>query len=204
MRAERALLRTGEYLVGRACRRLPSKTRDQRYREWTAELPAILHDPEVRLAPFRAVRMLGYAADTMRGTALRAGPARRRLAAIPTPILGLIFVASLALAAWTSWDTARSPGHWVNYVRVAWCLFLAAWPVSHYLRPTARLTVLICMIGSVAGLVANTWDAVHSPGDWVNYLAVALLSLSIVALWLVSPWAQARRQKARRPGRRPT
>jgi hypothetical protein len=68
MRAERALLRTGEYLVGRACRRLPPETRDERYREWAAELPAILHDPQIRLAPRRAVRMLGYAATTVLAT----------------------------------------------------------------------------------------------------------------------------------------
>ena len=69
MRGERALLRLGESLVGRACRRLPGPTRDDRYREWAAELPAILHDPEPRLAPYRAVRMLAYAADTLRGAA---------------------------------------------------------------------------------------------------------------------------------------
>ena len=33
MRWERQLLRIGEYLVGRACRRLPGKVRDERYRE---------------------------------------------------------------------------------------------------------------------------------------------------------------------------
>src|SRR5580693_4561661 len=46
VRGERALLRLGESLVHRACRRLPGPTRDDRYREWAAELPAILHDPE--------------------------------------------------------------------------------------------------------------------------------------------------------------
>jgi len=50
MRGERALLRLGESLVRRACRHLPGPTRDDRYREWAAELPAILHDPEIRLA----------------------------------------------------------------------------------------------------------------------------------------------------------
>jgi hypothetical protein len=51
MRGERLLLRTGEYLVGRACQRLPPDIREERYREWSAELPAILHDPQVRPAP---------------------------------------------------------------------------------------------------------------------------------------------------------
>ena len=47
MRGERRLLRIGEYLITRACRRLPAETRDERYREWAAELPAILRDPDI-------------------------------------------------------------------------------------------------------------------------------------------------------------
>jgi hypothetical protein len=62
MRGEPALLRLGESLVRRACRRLPRTARDDRYREWAAELPAILHDPEIRLAPRRALRMLACGA----------------------------------------------------------------------------------------------------------------------------------------------
>jgi hypothetical protein len=79
---ERPLLRLGEYLVRRACQRLPRDVRDERCREWLAELPAILHDPEVRFAPWRAVRMLAYAADTVRGTVMTPGQARRRLRGI--------------------------------------------------------------------------------------------------------------------------
>jgi hypothetical protein len=109
VRTERALLRTGEYLVGRACRRLAPETRDQRYREWTAELPAILHDPQIRLGPRRAVRMLGYAADILRGTALTPRPARRGQAGIPRPVLGLLCVAGLAVLAGGIWDTVRAP-----------------------------------------------------------------------------------------------
>lgn len=78
MRAERQLLRVGECLVGRACRRLPPDIREERYREWTAELPAILHDSQIRLAPRRAIRMLAYAGDTVRGATLAPVRARRR------------------------------------------------------------------------------------------------------------------------------
>jgi hypothetical protein len=55
MRGKGGLLRLGEYLVGRACRGLPAEERDERYREWTAELPAILHDPGIRLPWHRAL-----------------------------------------------------------------------------------------------------------------------------------------------------
>jgi F-type H+-transporting ATPase subunit b len=78
MRGERQLLRIGDYLVGRACRRLPQEIRAERYWEWTAELPAILHDSQIRPAPRRAVRMLAYAADTVRATALTPTRAKRR------------------------------------------------------------------------------------------------------------------------------
>ena len=36
MRGERYALRAGEYLVSRACRRLPARIREERYQEWLA------------------------------------------------------------------------------------------------------------------------------------------------------------------------
>jgi len=83
MRGERWLLRVGEFLVSRAAASLPAAVRDERRREWAAELPVILGDPEVKSAAARAGRMLWFAADTMRGTvlrdtALRPGRARHR------------------------------------------------------------------------------------------------------------------------------
>jgi hypothetical protein len=77
MRGERWLLRMGEFLVGRAARHLPAAARVERYQEWAAELPVILGDPEIKRAAARAARMLWFAADTLRGAALRPGPARR-------------------------------------------------------------------------------------------------------------------------------
>jgi hypothetical protein len=70
MRGERHALRAGEYLVSRACRRLPARIREERYQEWLAEMPVILHDREAGPAPLRVVRMLAFAADTLRGTTL--------------------------------------------------------------------------------------------------------------------------------------
>ncbi len=70
MRGERHVLRAGEYLVSRACRRLPARIREEWYQEWLAELPVILHDREAGPAPLRVVRMLAFAADTLRGTTL--------------------------------------------------------------------------------------------------------------------------------------
>jgi len=70
MRGERCALRAGEYLVSLACRRLPARIRQERYQEWLAEMPVILRDRDIGPAPLRVVRMLAFAADTLRGTAL--------------------------------------------------------------------------------------------------------------------------------------
>jgi hypothetical protein len=76
MRGERSALRAGEYLIAAACRRLPARIRQEQHQEWLAELPVILRDRGAGPAPVRVVRMLAFAADTLRGTAL-AGDAYR-------------------------------------------------------------------------------------------------------------------------------
>jgi len=70
MRGERWILRAGEGLVRWAAGRLPSTVRDERYREWSAELPVILHDPGTRPAVRRAVHTLAFALDTTRAATL--------------------------------------------------------------------------------------------------------------------------------------
>jgi hypothetical protein len=59
-RAPRAQ-RIAGHLIARACRRLPGDIRDERYREWAAELPAIRHDPDIHFALLRSVRTLSFA-----------------------------------------------------------------------------------------------------------------------------------------------
>jgi hypothetical protein len=80
--------RLAGHLIRRACRRLPADTRDERYREWAAELPAILRDPGIRFAPRRSARALRYAAGTIRSTRRlprATGRPRRRQHAPRTP-----------------------------------------------------------------------------------------------------------------------
>jgi hypothetical protein len=60
--------RIAEHLIRRACRRLPADLRDERYREWAAELPAIIGDPGIRFAFLRSARALRYAAGVARTT----------------------------------------------------------------------------------------------------------------------------------------
>ena len=109
MRGERRLLRIGEYLIARACRHLPAGARDERYREWAAELPAILRDPGVRPAARRAARMLRYASGTIRGTALTPGSARRVMAHIAGAAVS--FVITGLAAHQLGW--AKTPQDWI-------------------------------------------------------------------------------------------
>jgi hypothetical protein len=192
MRAERQLLRLGEYLVGRACQRLPKDIREERYREWAAELPAILHDPQIRLAPRRAVRMLGYAADTFRGAALTHVSARRQMPGM-TAALSLLLLAGLAVVTWNIWNIVRAPEHPLNYLQLAWSLLLVAFPISMLVRSAARVTTLIVISSTLPGVAISLWDAAQAPEDWVNYFAAAWLVLLLLACWLVSRWARTGR-----------
>jgi len=191
MRGERQLLGIGEYLIGRACQRLPKDIREERHREWVAELPAVLHDPQVRLASWRAVRMLGYAADTLRGTAMthartRSWPPRM------TVLLCLLLVAGLVAMAWNIWTTVRAPENALSYVQLTSSLLVVAFPISMLVHAAERVTVLIAVSGTLAGVVRSLWNVVQAPGDWVNYFTAAWLSLLLLALWLASRWARTR------------
>jgi hypothetical protein len=106
--------RLAEHLIRRACRHLPDDARDERYREWTAELPAILHDPDIRPQARRTARALLYAADHTRGASRLPGSAASRehrvtrlalrYSPIYFPILGTaITVCTSALRVWHSW-----------------------------------------------------------------------------------------------------
>ncbi len=53
-----AAQRIAELLIRAACRRLPGDVREERRREWSAELLAILHDPDIRIAALRRARAL--------------------------------------------------------------------------------------------------------------------------------------------------
>lgn len=64
MKARTPSQRIAEYVISKACRRLPLDMRDERSREWTAELPAILHDRDIRLGLLRSARALHFAAGT--------------------------------------------------------------------------------------------------------------------------------------------
>ena len=118
MRGEGRLLRIGEYLIARACRHLPAGTRDERYREWVAELPAILTDPDVRPAARRAVRMLGYASGIIRGTALAPGRAPRVIAHTVRRAAPYLIITGLVDYLW---NQPKTPLEWIG-LGIGWLL----------------------------------------------------------------------------------
>jgi len=196
MRAERPLLRIGEYLVGRACQQLPRRIREQRYQEWVAELPVILHDPQIGPAPRRVVRMLGYAADTVRGAALAHARAHARW----TAVYCLLLVAALAVVVWSIVVIVGAPGDLLNYVRLAWGVLLAAFPLSMLMRSAWRVSRLIANGATCVGVAVNIWVAAQSPADWVNYVGAALLFLLLLAT-LIFGWVRSQETRTRQARR---
>jgi hypothetical protein len=58
--------RVAERVIRSGCRSLTGDVGRERVQEWTAELPAILRDPDVKSAAVRTARMLRYAAGAYR------------------------------------------------------------------------------------------------------------------------------------------
>ena len=73
--------RIAERLIRASCRRLPGELRAERCREWSAELPAILHDETIRSGLIRAMRALSYSVGVSAATRrLSRGDGRSRSA----------------------------------------------------------------------------------------------------------------------------
>jgi hypothetical protein len=119
--------RAADYLLRHACRRLPAGARDERYSEWAAELPAILHDPDIRSPLLRSARALRYAAGIYRSTRHLPGAAGvavkdgRQPAIFPRPDGVLLGIA--AVASWISLIVVARflphGGPWMPLVMVA-------------------------------------------------------------------------------------
>ena len=102
--------RIAEWLIRAACRRLPADARAERYREWTAELPAILSDRSIRPSFLRALRALAFGAGISKTTrhlsrSTRAGSRRARNAqwrtgGLPTRPTDLAIRVVTGLAVW--------------------------------------------------------------------------------------------------------
>jgi len=137
MKGQRGLLRLGDHLIGVACRRIPAKTREDRYREWTAELPAILDDPDIRFAFRRSVRMLRYSAGIAWRFSLPSRQQTRRLAGA-----GYVLI-TFGLFGWSVWTAVLNPHSWESDLAVTLgvtnCLLLTiGWRVRRRWQRRAR------------------------------------------------------------------
>jgi hypothetical protein len=90
--------RLAGYLIRRACRRLPEDIGAERYREWAAELAAIADDPEIRLAPVRAARALGFAVGICTSARLLSRPDGRGSSRLPRGVI----LAAGAIIIWVA------------------------------------------------------------------------------------------------------
>jgi hypothetical protein len=192
MRLERALLRAGEYLVRLASSRLPPEIRADRYREWTAELPAILHDPQITLAPRRGFRMLGYAADTLRGTALTPGSAWGLRS--PAVLMTAYVVVFVLAGPWI----AAGPAARRNIPEVLIAIVLGIFAAFGI-----RAARILMITYSTLGIPIAIFGSTHGPeSPWPRLLYVGCYTLQIALLVSTPMYQRTRpgRMRGRWPG----
>jgi hypothetical protein len=223
MRGERYALRAGEYLVWLACRRLPARIRQERYQEWLAELPVILRDSSTEPAPVRVVRMLAFAADTLRGTALapdayhgahRGAPARNTAAKsirwLGTGLLlaGALLACALVLLAYEGciiYQLAAGPNlaFSVPLVLVNFG-YLAASCIPRWASPGQRWYSMSKIVAG-AGLSIR---AIASPSGWGHPVLFAIISycgyaISAACLGMAAVHAVRYLSRLQHPGQGP-
>jgi len=204
MRGERCALRAGEYLVSLACRRLPARIRQEQYQEWLAELPVILRDRGTGPAPLRVVRMLAFAADTLRGTALasdayrgahRGAPARNTAAKsirwLGTGLLllggllgGALFL--LAQEGCIIYQLATGPNLSFSVTLALSNLGLFA---ASYISRRASPWLRWCIISKIVAGAGLSIRAIAGPAGWGHPLLFAIISycgyaISVICLGL--------------------
>ena len=90
--------RIAECLIRASCRRLTGELRAERCREWSAEVPAILHDETIRSGLIRAMRALSYSVGVFTATRrLSRGAGRSRRARLTVAAATATLLASIAL-----------------------------------------------------------------------------------------------------------
>lgn len=164
-----AAQRITEFLIRRACRRLPADAADDRYREWVAEARAIFDDRVTRPEALRLASALRYAVGIVRcahhpqlagqpGQTGQAGSVARRLAvglAIYLAVVGLFIGLDQAF---------RPQGPWPLMAVIACCACFDAFCLADLARA-----------GNVRYLPKWGWVLaclIQSPSGGIVYLAV--------------------------------
>lgn len=160
--------RLARHLIRLACLRLSGETREDRYREWTAELHAILYDPGTRSPARRTVRALLYAADQNRGVRRLARTARdpvarparwaRKLLLAETPS-GHRLAAALLMLTWVPAVWVFSP-HGAASVTAA-VAYVVAWAVGVFRPRTGLGGSAVQLLGAPPSGLADDADDEH-------------------------------------------
>lgn len=171
MKGEGWVLSVAEYLVARACRRLPAEIREERYQEWLAELPVILHDRDAGPLLLRMVHMLTFAADTLRGTTLAAGAyqyqgAHRRgdfenSHALALTVLA-VFVTPAGLLAFEGWIVYQL----MFGANLVFSANLTVWGLAYLIRSRIRRS----------GSAGESWFLASLPAEGIGLLVRAVAS----------------------------
>jgi hypothetical protein len=198
MRGERWLLRLGEFLVRRASWRLPSGVRDERYREWAAELPVILHDPDTRPGVLRAARMLGYALDTIRAATLGPHPARHRgahrggagksarwlltgLALLVLLVLSVLFFAASIGILFDPAFAGAALAYWAAFWVLA-ALMLVSWVIARRRKRGSRVWLTAGMAARAGCLVLSSGQVALRAAERAGWTAGRLHTITLISL----------------------
>src|SRR6516225_4017124 len=164
--------RIAERLIRASCRRLPGELRAERCREWSAELPAILHDETIRPGLIRAMRALSYSVGVFTATRrLSRGAGRSRRARLTVAAATATLLASIALYP------LLSGGMWF-WAGVGAVIVVAA--VGALTRRRA-IPAIVCFAATVAGLFAylnilfarhESWAGLVPTGASVHHLGL--------------------------------
>jgi len=112
-------VRLARWITWHACRALPEPERQDRYREWAAELPEFMTDPCAGPLPWRGAKMLLCALDHHRGArrlsraAGHRGVARAESAAVALRTACILFlIAAMSSAGMgTNWSLGEGGGY---------------------------------------------------------------------------------------------
>lgn len=134
-----------ERLIRRACRHLPGGSRDERYREWAAEVPAILHDPDIRFALRRSARALRFAVGTFTSARRSPGAIRYQPDAAAFAAAGVRLLISVGIWIVGAGVLTAFPPHgsWI-VVTVAAGVLNSGFAVIQ----EVKLVVLFCRLGT--------------------------------------------------------
>ena len=171
--------RIAERLIRASCRRLPGELRAERCREWSAELPAILHDETIRPGLIRALRALSYSVGVSTATRrLSRAAGRSRSARAPEWRDGAMHVrpgnlavrATVGLVAWLLTVSLA-----VSLLRA----FPTGWAVAISLVPAAGFAVFcladLARADAVRYLPKWAWALIcvaQIPSGGIAYLSV--------------------------------